>query len=526
MKKVLFICPCATKENLSKVKYEQKYHILPLGVLSIISYCNKYVEKNNTQFFILDFNQIKYNDITLKQMKIKIEQTLQDINPDIVAISILFDSLLNTINMISKSVKEYDNNICVLCGGTAISISYNEILSENLYVDAISYSEGEIPFSNFLKSNSIFDFLENDNSFITKTKLKNKNFIPETKYIYDLDEIPPLPYHMVDMNQYNNTYNEEVDKKSIVMHTARGCPFQCKFCTAPKLFGQKLRLMSAERVLNDLKNVIKEYKFNKVSIFDEQLLANKERAKKILSGIIKLNVQLEIDNGVNIALLDDDIINLIFLADIKRFVLSIESGSQKVLDNIMNKPVKLDKVKNKLKELSKGDFYITSNFVIGMPGETQEDREATKEFILSNPIDWSVVFVAMPFKGSQLYDECMLNNCFIYDKNGVMRVETKNIHYEDMEMQAYLINLECNFVKNYSMRIKNYNKAKMLMNRVRIKYPYHAFAQFYYANCCLKLNEIVEYKNAINNYFDIISKNNKWKFFAEHFNLPISNKTF
>lgn len=523
MNRVLFICPCATLENISKLKYQKKYYILPLGVLSIVSYCKKTVDSSICDFQILDFNTKQYAEISFAEMLSEIDQKIREFQPNIVGISTLFDSLLNTIEGISTHIKNINKNICVICGGTATSISYVDILSQNRNVDAVSFSEGEIPFSELSSSEDIFKELENNSAFITRNKLMIPEFQPQAKYLENLDEIPRLPYEMLNMDGYDNSYNEENDVRALVMHTARGCPFRCKFCTAPRLFGNKLRFMSAERVLEDLRYAVEKYGFQKVSIFDEQLLAKKDRAKQILTGIIDLGLQLEIDNGVNIALLDDEMIQLILKSNIKRFVLSIESGSQYVLNHLMHKPVKLDYVKQVLPKLAEGKFYITSNFVIGMPGETDEHRKETKEFILNSSLDWSVIFVAIPFKGTQLYDDCIKNNNITYDEQGVMRVATPEIDYKRLENQAYLMNLECNFVKNHAMRTGNYQKGKMLMARVKNKYAFHAFAHYYYAQCCFHLGEQEEYKKEMEIYFSIVHEDKQWKKYAELFELPLSH---
>lgn len=521
MRKILFICPCATQECISKIKYQKKYYILPLGVLSIVSYCTKTTDPEETQFSILDFNTKKYEFITNQEVLEAVQAKIEEFQPDIIGISVLFDTLLETAGMISEAIKRLNKDILVICGGTATSLSYNEILNQNPAIDAICFSEGEIPISQLLKAESFSIELEQNKSFITRKNLEDPTFEPEAVYIYDLDEIPPLPYHMLDMGGYENSYNNEDVKKAFVMHTARGCPFRCKFCTAPKLFGHKLRMLSAERVLSDVAFVKRVYGIEKLSIFDEQLLAKKERAKQILNGIIELGLQLEMDNGVNIALLDDEVIHILLKADIKRFVLSIESGSQYVLNNIMNKPVQLDKVNEILPKLCAGKFYITSNFVIGMPGETEAHRWETKNFILNSELDWSVIYVAMPFKGSQLYDECKAKQYLVTDEDGMLRVETKDIHYKELEQEAYLMNLECNFVKNRAMRVGDYQKGKLLMARVRDKYSFHAFAHYYYAQCCLQLKEKLEYDVAMKDYFRTINESKEWKHYAQRFRLPL-----
>ena len=52
MKKMLFIRPSATIDDLEKVKYSENYYIMPLGILSIVAYCS--ARLSNVEFKILD----------------------------------------------------------------------------------------------------------------------------------------------------------------------------------------------------------------------------------------------------------------------------------------------------------------------------------------------------------------------------------------------------------------------------------------------------------------------------------------
>ncbi len=516
---MLFIRPCATVEDLAKVKYSQNYYIMPLGILSIVAYCRS--KLSDIEFKILDFGTTKHKQTTTAEMYVDIRKTICEYDPDVVGISIVADSTANHANPIAKIAKKHNSNICTLFGGISSSVMTLEEIKESLPdVDAVCYSEGEIPTSELFAASDFFAELESNGAFITHAKAKTGTFVPSAKFLFDLDQIPILPLGMLDTDSYENSVLVLDGRKSVVMHTVRGCPFACNFCSAPGLFGKNLRYYSAERVISDFKAYRERYGYDQIVILDEQLLMKRERVINILDAIAEMGVVLSIPNGMNIALVDKEIAGKFSKIYMDRYVFAIESGSQRVLDKLMNKPVKLDKASKSLKLMYSNKWETHSNFIIGMPGETEEDRRQTIDYIKNNYIDWSVFFSALPLRGSQLYRDCLKGNHIVLDKDGLERIKTDDIDPDEMDEKAYLYNLECNFIFNFAMRKGDYRKAKMRFEFVRTKYPHHAFAHYYYAKCCEALGEQEERDKAMKIYFDETEGSEQWIKYANHFGLP------
>lgn len=519
MKRMLFIRPCATVEDLAKVKYFQNYYIMPLGILSIVAYCRS--KLSDVEFKILDFGTTKHKQTTTAEMYVDIRKVIREYDPDVVGISILASSTANHANPIAKIAKEHNPDICTLFGGVSASVMTLEEIEESLpNVDAVCYSEGEIPISELFATPDFFAELESNDAFITHAKAKTGTFVPTAKILFNLDQIPILPLDMLDTDSYENSVLALDGRKSIVMHTVRGCPFACNFCSAPGIFGRNMRYYSAERVISDFKAYRERYGYNQIVILDEQILMKRERMVNILDAIAEMGVVLSIPNGMNIALIDEEIADKFSKIHMDRYVFAIESGSQRVLDKLMNKPVKLDKASKSLKLMYSDKWETHSNFIIGMPGETEEDRRQTIDYIKSNYIDWSVFFSALPIRGSQLYRDCLKDNHIVLDKDGLERIKTDDIDPDEMDERAYLYNLECNFIFNFAMRMGDYRKAKIRFEFVRTKYPYHAFAHYYYAKCCEALGEQEERDKAMKIYFDEVKGSEMWTKYANRFGLP------
>lgn len=518
MKKILYIRPSTTIEDLGNIKYGKPYHIVPLGILSIISYCRSKVE--DVGFRVKDFCTIDYEAVHQMVMYGEIEEIVKEWKPDIVGISALSSVVEHHIDPIAKIIKRVNPNTCVLAGGVGASVLTKEEIGANYhFIDAVSFSEGEIPMVQLLQAEDIKTELEINSSFITLKNANDDFFIPTAQFLQDLDEIPPLPFELLEIEKYENAVLDLQGRKSIALHTVRGCPFGCYFCAAPGLSGKKLRSMSAERVLKDLKQYSDQYGYNQVMILDEQLLAEKDRAIKLLNGLSEMEFVLSIPNGMNIKLIEEPILKALKNVKMDRYVFALESGSQRVLDSLMHKPVNLEIAREKLKQIYDEEIETHSNFIIGMPGETVDERKETIEYIKSVALDWSVIFTALPIRGSELQKECEESG-WLHDINGSIRIVNDEIDPVALDQEAYMMNLECNFVNNYAMRNGYYKKAKKRFQYVKETYPEQAFAHYYYAQCCRQDLDEKEYQSSMEQYFNILSHSDAWRQYAKHFHLP------
>ena len=133
--------------------------------------------------------------------------------------------------------------------------------------------------------------------------------------------------------------------------------------------------------------------------------------KKLLELTKKIDQKLTGDTWIRILYMHPDHIdhNLIDgLKDIKHFVpyfdIPFQSGSDKILQNMKRKKnsyqnLKLiEKIRDKF-----SNAMIRSSFIVGFPGETDEDFEQTINFLKSGEIDWVGAFDYSDEEGTDAY---------------------------------------------------------------------------------------------------------------------------
>ena len=527
-RKMLFIRPPSLEMGSVAKKRNIHYGTIPYGMLSIITYVNKY-KKNNIELDILDLNIDPWHSYTEKELEEYIRGYIRQTQPDVVGLSVMYNHIYPYIGKIGGLIKSVDDEIIVIAGGACIMAYYKEILQDFSCIDAIGYSEGEIPILQLLESEDMHETLETHDSFLTKQGLLN-NKKPHPLFVENLDDIPLVDFSLLDLSNYITRYTvfrpQEIENEvCLPITTTRGCPYNCIFCIAGDIHGKKVRKASAQKIISDVKEMIEKYGMNVLSIEDDQSLLDKVRIKEILKGISEFELQLWMIGGFTVSLIDDETIALLKKAGLQIATLPIESGSPYVLHEIIEKPIKLEMVPDVVKSLKKADILCHANIIIGFPGEKEEHRQQSVDFIKNSDIDWCYVFCATALKGSRLYDLCAdsgyidLKHMNI-DGYCASNINTPDFTSEDMTKKAYLMNLELNFVYNNRMLKGDYHTAILYFNHVAKKYPDHAFSHYCLAKCYENLDDgESKAKFHSDRFYEIINNSDEWKEYAEYFEL-------
>lgn len=506
MKKLLFIIPPYFNANDYLDKHRAAVlpaFTIPYGILSMQAYLTEHCEQLG-EMRLVDLN------VTLKRLvetqtveshqevfNAELRAVLEEFDPDIVGISALFNSSSGYIQSLVKGVKEFNPGILTIAGGGLPSAAYKLMLDTCPDLDAICKGEGELPLKKLIDSDDPMEVIATHRSWIDRASVA-KGKMPAHDFIANLDDIPPMNYSIIDLDNYNQRgidkrYTDQ-PKREMAIHTSRGCPFLCVFCSNPSLHGREVRFMSVERVVADAKRMRDEFGMTVLMLEDDHFFHDKERARRLLRELATLGIRCEFPNGAAVYAIDDDMAELLAAAGVSAVALAVESGSDHVLNNIIKKPLKKKLIRPAVEALRKHGVRSHVFIVTGLPGEQDEHRQETLEMLLENGFDWIHVYLAIPIFGSRLYDICVENG-YIENTANENFVATKSvirapgIDPVKLEAFAYETQLRVNFVENYNMRIERYDIALHYMKNVVEKYPDHAFGQLYVGRCHAAMGE-------------------------------------
>lgn len=506
---------------------------VPIGVLSLSAYLKKHI---NVDIRLIDFNIIlhrlesfSFNSFSDLFRSVLSESNWIGYNPNIIGISTLFTPSYHNMLELGYVARDIFPDTLILAGGGVPTVMYNEIFESCSCFDALCFGEGEKPLLGLLSSSDKNKYLEITPSWITKKK-SNVNQLFTHDFIEELDEIPFLDYGLLNMNDYRlnpilSTFPLAKEKMtSMPVITSRGCPHRCCFCASHTVHGRAMRYHNVKRVVEDFKRLKEQYQSKAIVFFDDHLMSDKKRVLEILKNMKELQLTAYFPSSLALYALDRKILEALKSVGVNQLVLSVESGSDRVLKKIMHKPLDLSIVNRVISDCRNLEIASDVAILIGLPGETKQDIEDARKFLKTLDATWFRINVATPLIGSEMFDICIKNNYIKGDfidcdyKRAV--VETEDFSAEYIQEKVYSLNLELNFVENSDFRLGKYVTAlKSFENTIRVKND-HAFAYYYAAKCCKMLDYDGKYDNYKTMYQRIIDESEFWRGYAKQFKLP------
>lgn len=515
----------ATTRDTSK-KGARSFLAFPYGVLTIASYIKRFAN-NLERVEVLDLNLPSDESVDAILMR-----KLAEMKPDIVGFSMSYDASYPSLKSLAKRVKDHDKDIVVVTGGPAITTAYGEILASCDHVDAACYSEGEVGLKNLIEAENLEEAMSVD-PWVTQSKLEQKR--PTAPQYDDLDKIIDVDYSLVDANAYSmkeafSPFTRFTDSsKQFFIVTSRGCPFKCVFCAEPSFHGANMRYASVDRVVEHVTDLKEKYGLGVLTIYDDQILMNRARAKELFLRLAPLNIRIEMPNGVTLSYIDEELATLMKAAGVDTLFVAIEHGSKRVLKDIIKKPISFSRIKPTVQMLQNAGIFACGFFVIGLPGETRAERRETRDMIYEWGLDWAFFNYATPLRGSELFRLCKENG-WIEEKylpigaidmtEYVIRVP--GMDKNEIEQTVFEMNLDLNFVNNSSMRRGNLNAAYRVFREVVGRHPGQPFAQYFLGKCLDGMNaDEGDIDACYENYRRIVGASHTWRNAAVKFGLEL-----
>lgn len=190
-------------------------------------------------------------------------------------------------------------------------------------------------------------------------------FLPPEK-MHEVNESPAWSHIVAPSNAFGGAHMIEI---------MRGCPRICSFCLARAIYSP-VRIVSAaniEKWLNDHPDC-KDLGLVAPSLFDHPEIED------IFTMLSKRNVRIR-NSSVKWEKLNLQILKILSESGVNGLTLAPETGSEK-LRSLIKKPMVEDRFIDSLQKIfSSGFSHVKMYFIACLPGEDEEDVEATAAFI-------------------------------------------------------------------------------------------------------------------------------------------------
>ena len=228
------------------------------------------------------------------------------------------------------------------------------------------------------------------------------------------DELPCPARYLLDMERYfaiNRPHGPQTSPRVANLITIRGCLGACVFCAVHGIWGKHYLVRSVPEVLGEIRKLVECYRVEEVQFEDDNLTFDRVRAAELFRGLIRefLNLWWGGANGVAAWALDDELLELMARSGCHFVTLAVESGSQRVLTEVIRKPLKLAGEKRCARRLRTLGVRVDAMLIIGLLGETKAEIEETIRNALNLNLDDVSFFIDTPYPGTELYKRCVAN---------------------------------------------------------------------------------------------------------------------
>ncbi|MDD5070090.1 MAG: radical SAM protein [Candidatus Omnitrophica bacterium] len=399
------------------------------------------------------FKPVDFSGYDISKKNVSLEETflkrLSSFNPDIVAVSALSDELYIGIEL-SAIAKKWKQSVCVLWGNKLATMCPEKVLSYDC-VDYLCVGEG----IEFIK-----EFVA---AFEKKADILNiKNLAYRDKYgrivknelrpfYQDLDALPFLDWSIFDGRQFLKPYDGKVYIGGDYM-MYWGCPLKCTYCINAsyrdlygKNAGKFLRSYSVDRIIDELKYLVKKWKIQFFKFHDEDFFLKPLEEFSYLAKRYSSEIGVPFTVMANARNVTKEKAELVKKMNCRSVTLGIETGNERIRKEILKRTETAEQIISASRMLNSLGIRTAAFNMLAIPFETRETIMETIELNKKAEIVSPNAGFFFPLEGTELRTISIENGFFSEDSNAVFKNDRPTLKFSDI-LEEELVALRERFV--------------------------------------------------------------------------------
>ena len=387
--------------------------------------------------------------------------------PDIVGFTVSTYQTRDT-KILSDHAKFMAPGCLTIAGGAHPSALGVQFLKDFPYVDVAVYGEGETALTGIAGDVPLRD-VQGIHYRVGTSVLTN----PPTALLTSeaLDALPLPDKSLIDFKRYSGLFPVGRRPCMFVM-SSRGCPYQCSFCSK-SVYGNTLRLRSPENIMDEVELLYRDWGVREIHFGDDTFNANRGWANDLLDLVIKRGFHkklvFRVALRVNEKILDMELLQHLKAAGVWFIYYGVENGDQGMLDR-MQKGITVAEVERAFKMTHSIGLKTEAFFIIGLPGETRETIQASRDLYKRLKPFWGGFSRALPFPGTAFTAEAeregnLLSKDYDTFGPGTMAVRTDALTAAELDQEVVSANRMADFDKmkhpkqmSYAIKDKTYRR--------------------------------------------------------------------
>lgn len=288
-------------------------------------------------------------------------------------ISVLTGPMIRGAVRMAKAVKKAAPGVPVIFGGWHPSLLAAQTLEES-FVDAVVRGQGELTLL------EVAEHLAEGKEIHGIASVSSKRFglpqhAPERRVAL-LDELPTPAFELADFDAYEHVSGE----RKLAYATSVGCPYACNYCTDMVFYKRRFNALEAERVVNEVIELVMKYRIEEVAMLDSNLPVDWRRAREIARGFLDSKIRFRWTFQAStdfLCRMSDDDVRLLGESGVSHMGFGTESTSSGVLKLMNKRHQRVDEMYETARKAAIGGIHVTFNLIFGYPGEEEVDRVET-----------------------------------------------------------------------------------------------------------------------------------------------------
>lgn len=348
------------------------------------------------------------HDVRILDMRIEanLMSALEEFQPHLVGVTALTTEVY-TARDVLLGVKNYSEEIFTVVGG-----HHSTLMPEDFQIpqtDAIAMGEGEFVLP------ALVDALSGDRKLAGVPNLIWRNrdgrFVRNGRTACGDRSMDDLPLPRRDLvSQYREDYFFLFDKPDSSVAASRGCPYRCNFCSVHEFYDGRIRQMSAERVMDEIRNVDTRH----ITFVDDNFLMNHRREDRIADLIRAegLELSFSMEARTDSIVRHPELVEKWVDTGLYAVLMGLEGATEETLAGV-NKSNMLETNNEAIRILKDNGVIIWGAFIVD-PMFTADDFKRLEEYVHRMEITHTQFTVLTPLVGTQLYRE-RFNELLTYD---------------------------------------------------------------------------------------------------------------
>ncbi len=317
-------------------------------------------------------HSVKIIGMPSRDIKQKLLKEVSDFGPDIVGISIA-TPMANKAEEVASIIKTNLPALLIVAGGPHPTVlPYETLKSRN--IDLCVIGEGEVTTLELVKNIRNPDRLRDVKgiAFLDGDRLVSNE---KREYIQDLDTLPFIDRELLPRDVIYGRAGYPLGNPCMLLITVRGCPYQCSFCqpTIDKMFGRRIRRRSPENVIQEIIELKRKYGIHGLCITDDTFSFDDRWTEKFCALMIERKLDILWYANGRLNNINKGILMKMRQAGCAGLVLTPDTGSQRVRNEVLNKGVDDDEIFKAYEVCHRIGLPVQANIMLASPTETEED---------------------------------------------------------------------------------------------------------------------------------------------------------